>query len=301
MNPRGFLPWLLLPLLLIAVTLPINISAQTSPLRLVSYNVWNGFGQKPEPRREQWRTWMAARQPDVVALQELNAFTPEQLEAEAKTWGHHYSILLKVDGFPTALTSRTPITEVRRIRDGMHHGLLHGKIRGIHFYVIHFHPSHHARRIEEARLLIDDVRSLPDQDPRIVLVGDFNGFSPDDQAHYQTDPKLVPFFAMLDQKYPESKNLNAGRLDYGGIAEILNAGFVDLAVRFRPSTAPFVGTFPTELRHQEDLGTDRRIDYIFVSPNLANSAQYATVIRDPLTARLSDHYPLVAELEVPPN
>jgi len=104
---------------------------------------------------------------------------------------------------------------------------------------------------------------------------------------------------MLDQKYPESKNLNAGRLDYGGIAEILNAGFVDLAVRFRPSTAPFAGTFPTELRREEDLGTDRRIDYIFVSPNLASSAQYATVIRDPLTARLSDHYPLVAELEVP--
>jgi endonuclease/exonuclease/phosphatase family metal-dependent hydrolase len=299
MNLCGFLRWLFLPLALIAVTLPNTISAQSSPLRIVSHNIWNGFGEKPEPRREQWRTWMADRNPDVVALQELNAFTPAKLEAEAKCWGHPYSVLLKEDGFPTALTSRTPITEVRRIRAGMHHGLLHGKIRGVHFYVIHFHPSNYARRIEEAQLLKSEVNAIPEPEPRVVLIGDFNGFSPDDQAHYETDPKLVPFFEMLDQKYPEARNLNAGRLDYGGIAEILNAGYIDLVARFRPSTAPFAGTFPTELRREEDLGTDRRIDYIFVSPNLADSARYATVIRDSVTARLSDHYPLVAEFDLP--
>jgi exonuclease III len=286
-------------LLVLFIGTPPTHAAQKSPLRIISHNVLNGFKEKPEPRRTLWRAWMADRKPDVVALQELNAFTPAQLEKEARGWGHPYSVLFKEDGFPTALTSRTPITEVRRIRDGMHHGLLHGKTRGVHFYVIHFHPSHYLRRIEEAKLLKADINSLQDPDPRIVLIGDFNGFSPQDHAHYQSDPNLVPFFTMLDQKYPEARNLNEGKLDYGGIAEILNAGYVDLVVRFRPSKAPFAGTFPTELRREEELGTDRRIDFIFASPNLANFATYATVIRDPLTAQLSDHYPLVAEFDLP--
>jgi endonuclease/exonuclease/phosphatase family metal-dependent hydrolase len=277
---------------------PIH-AAQETPLRIVSYNVWNGFTAKPEPRHERWRAWMADRNADVVALQELNGFTLDRLEAEARAWGHPYAVLLKEDGFPTALTSRTPITEVRRIRDGMHHGLLRGRIRGVHFYVIHFHPSHHARRIEEAQHLIQDVASLAEPDPRIVMIGDFNGFSPADQPHYEADPKLVPFFAMLDEQYPGSRNLNSGKIDYGGIATILDAGYIDLGNFFWPSSAPFTGTFPTELRREEDLGPDRRLDYIFVSPNLLAHATYAVAIRDPTTGLLSDHYPLIAELNIP--
>jgi exodeoxyribonuclease-3 len=268
-------------------------------LKVVSYNVWNGFNDKPSPRREQWRAWMSNQRPDVVALQELNGFTEEQLRAEAQAWEHSHVVLLKEDGFPTALTSRTPISEVRRIRDGMHHGLLRGRIRGVYFYVIHFHPSHYGRRIEEARHLMADIATLSAPDPRIVLVGDFNGFSPADRFHYDRDRKLVPFFEMLDRQYPEARNLNEGRLDYGGIEEILKRGFVDLVERTRPSSAPFVGTFPTELRREEDLGTDRRLDYLFVSSNFAGRARYAAIVRDAATAVLSDHYPIVAELQVP--
>jgi endonuclease/exonuclease/phosphatase family metal-dependent hydrolase len=279
--------------------IPCLAAEPGNALKVLSYNVWNGFTEKPEPRRERWRAWMAEENPDVVSLQELKGFTLDQLRTEAMAWGHSHVVLLKEDGFPTGLTSSTPITEVRRIRDGMHHGLLRGRIRGVYFYVIHFHPSHYGRRIEEARHLKADIDTLPEPNPRIVLVGDFNGFSPADQFHYDRDPRLVPFFEMLDKQYPEARNLNGRRLDYGGIEEILKHGFVDLAAQTRPSSAPFVGTFPTELRRDEDLGTDRRLDYIFVSPNLARGARYATVIRDSTTAMLSDHYPLVAELGIP--
>lgn len=197
------------------------------------------------------------------------------------------------------MTSRFPITEVKRIREGMHHGLLRGKICGIYVYVIHFHPRHFERRIEEARLLKKDVALLPESDPRIVLVGDFNGFSPADKAYYDNDKELEPFFTMLDQRHPGSRHLNEGKLDYGGLEEILNAGYVDLVARFRPADAPFVGTFPTELCREENHGTDRRIDYILVSSNLAESARSATIVRDETTAMLSDHYPVVAELDLP--
>jgi endonuclease/exonuclease/phosphatase family metal-dependent hydrolase len=278
---------------------PCRSAESGDAFKIISHNVWNGFAEKPSPRRDQWRAWMSAQHPDVVALQELNGFTEEQLAREARAWGHSHVVLLKEDGFPTGLTSRTPITEVQRIRDGMHHGLLRGRIRGVHFYVIHFHPSHYGRRIEEARHLMADIATLPEPHPRIVLIGDFNGFSPADRFHYDRDPDLVPFFEMLDRQYPEARNLNAGKMDYGGIEQILENGFVDLVVQTRPSSAPFAGTFPTELRREEDLGTDRRLDYIFASSNLARATKYATVVRDPTTALLSDHYPLVAELRLP--
>jgi tetratricopeptide (TPR) repeat protein len=270
----------------------------SKPLRVLSYNLWDGFIPKPEPRRARWLEWMAEQQSDVAALQELNRYTAERLANEAKSWGHPYSVLLKEDGHPTALTSRTPITEVKRIRDGMHHGLLRGKTRGVYFYVVHFHPSHFERRIEEADLLLREIARLPETEPRLILIGDFNGFSPADRAHYDSDPALEPFFAMLDQQNPGARNLNAGRLDYRGIERILQAGYVDLIAQFRPPNR-FIGTFPTELRREENHGTDRRIDFIFVSPNLVSSARSARILRDNTTALLSDHYPLVAEFDLP--
>ncbi len=267
-----------------------------STLKIVTHNVWYGFTKKPEPRYTEWRKWMKAQSPDVVSLQELNGYTAEKLAADATSWGHEHSVLLKEDGFPTGITSRFPITDVKRIREGMHHGLLRCRIQGIWFYVIHFHPSNFARRIEEATLLKLDVKSLPEKNPRVILAGDFNGFSPTDQIHYDSEMKLVPFFQMLDQRDTNARNLNQNRLDYGGIEAILSQGYVDLVDRERTRTIPFVGTFPSPLVNDEDHGTDRRLDYIFVSPNLLPQIVSASILRDQATEKFSDHFPVTATL-----
>lgn len=241
---------------------------------------------------------MAAQAPDVVALQELNGYTPDRLAADARHWGHPHSILLKEDGFPTGVTSRYPITDVTILREGFHHGLLRCRIAGLWFYVVHFHPANFERRVAEAGLLEGDVRQLPEENPRIVLAGDFNGFSSADRGFYDADPRLVPFFRMLDGQDRHARNLNDGRLDYGGIEAILGQGFVDLVAASRGPSEPFVGTFPTPLVGNEDHGTDRRLDFIFTSPNLAGSVQSVAILRDAATARLSDHYPVRAVLRL---
>jgi sugar lactone lactonase YvrE/endonuclease/exonuclease/phosphatase family metal-dependent hydrolase len=269
----------------------------TGPLKIISHNVWYGFTKKPEPRYADWRQWMASQMPDVVSLQELNGYTREKLAADAKSWGHSYSALLKEDGFPTGITSRYPITDVTRIREGMHHGLLRCRIQGLWFYVIHFHPSDYSRRIAEAELLKQDIASLPDSNPRIVLVGDFNGFSPADRDAYERDTKLVPFFQMLDDR-DEAKNLNEGRLDYGGIEAILAQGFVDVIAKSRDAQKPFMGTFPTSLVKEENHGTDRRLDYLFVTANLVDRVQTSSILRDETTELLSDHIPVTATLTI---
>lgn len=291
-------PIMMLLLLFFGFVLSDLPASAESPaeLKIITHNVWYGFTKKGQPRHEQWLQWMAAQQPDVVALQELNGYTAEKLAADAKNWGHPHSVLLKEDGFPTGITSRYPITDVAKIGDGMHHGLLRCRIEGIWFYVIHFHPSNFARRIEEAGHLRADIARLPDVDPRIVLAGDFNGFSPLDRRRYESDDQLVPFFEMLDGRNSSARNLNQGKIDYGGLEAIIAQGFVDAVAGFRDVSKPFVGTFPTSLVSDEDHGTDRRLDYIFVSPNLQSRLMSAEILRDHRTEMLSDHIPVRAVL-----
>ncbi len=283
--------------LAIFVFTPI-LEGREGALRIVSYNVWYGFTEKPEPRHSEWLKWMKAQQADVVSLQELNGYTEEKLARDAAEWGHAHVALFKEEGFPIGFTSRTPIEEVKRIGEGMHHGLLRCRTRGIYFYAIHMHPSDHAARVRESKVLLADIGTLPEKNPRVVLVGDFNGFSRADKSHYDADEALEPFFARLD-KDPKQHNLNPeGKLDYGGLDLLLDGGYIDLVARLRPPDSPFTGSFPTELRRDEDHGTDRRLDYLFVSPNLAGAAKSAVIVRDAATARLSDHYPLVAVLDL---
>ncbi|TWU03969.1 endonuclease/exonuclease/phosphatase family protein [Neorhodopirellula pilleata] len=289
---------LLLCLIVASSSRLVSADEPTETMKVITHNVWYGFTQRGEPRRSQWLNWMAEQAPDVVALQELNGYTPDRLAADARQWGHLHSVLLKEEGFPTGITSRFPISDVRRIREGMHHGLLRCRIRGIWFYVIHFHPSNFASRIEEAGHLQADVATLPELNPKVILAGDFNGFSPADRSHYDTDLELEPFFEMLDRHNPGARNLNEGKLDYGGLEAILSQGYVDLVDRFRGRSQPFVGTFPTSLVGDQNHGTDRRLDYLFVSPNLLPQVESAWILKDEITRRLSDHLPVTATLRL---
>lgn len=276
----------------------VGISAQTEPepLRLISYNVWYGFTKKPE-RKEAWLKWMSAQKPDIVALQELNKYTPDQLKEDAATWGHEHSVLLKENGFPTGLTSRFPITDIQRIREGFHHGLLRARTSGLIFYVVHFHPSNWEFRIREARLLLADVAKLsPADQKKVVLIGDFNGFSPNEKAHLEKDGELAAFFTKLDAD-DRSKNLNNGKLDYAGIQAFHDADYADLIHLHLKPNSPYPGTFPTKARPGEDMGRDRRLDYIFVPKDLVKRIRSAQVVRDPTTDMLSDHYPLIIDLK----
>lgn len=296
--------WLLLGLLVLAWS-PTGAMAEGDPpsaktVKILSHNVWYGFTKKGTPRHENWRTWMKDQQPDIVSLQELNGYTAERLAADGRAWGHAHSVLLKEDGFATGLTSKTPITDIKRIREGLQHGLLRCRTAGLWIFVIHFHPSNFAHRITEASLLKDEIAALGEAQPRVILAGDFNGFSPADRAQYNADLELVLFFRMLDERNPAARNLNANRIDYGGVEAILSQGFIDTLDHLREPGKAFAGTFPTPLVRDENHGTDRRLDYIFISPNLLPGLRSAKVLRDETTALLSDHYPVAATLQLEP-
>ncbi len=294
-----FKKWFL-SLLVICANMSACHAAEPAPsLKILTHNVWYGFTKKPEPRHSAWLQWMAEQKADVVALQELNGYTEQKLADDAKHWGHAYSVLLKEDGFPIGMTSRFPIESVKRIREGMHHGMIRCKIQGVWFFAIHHHPSNFAHRIVEAQRLKEEIAELPETHARIVLAGDFNGFSPDDAKQYAQDTALVPFFQMLDAKDTKARNLNAGKIDYQGIQATLDQGFVDLVARKRTmDQGAFVGTFPTPLVREENHGTDRRLDYIFVTDNLVPHVESVQILRDARTETFSDHYPVTATIRL---
>ena len=261
-------------------------------LKLLSYNVWYGFTKKPE-RKANYLKFMKAHTPDIVSLQELNHYTPEKLADDAKSWGHPHSVLLKENGFPTGITSSQPISGVKRTIEGYHHGLLRCQTHGIHVYAIHLHPGNWEIRLREIELLLKDIATLP-RGAKVALAGDFNTFSSHDKPIYDRSEDMIPFFKRLDVR-TKGKNLRNGQLDYRHLKRLEDAGFVDLIQTKRKA---FIGTFPTPLRKDEDMGPDRRLDYVFANPDLAATCQAAACIVNKTTGHLSDHQPVSATFEL---
>lgn len=237
-----------------------------------------------------WLSWMADKTPDVVVLQELNTYTADRLLKDARHWSHDHVALLKDDGFATGVTSLTPITDIRRFRDGFHHGLMRVQTAGYYVYVVHLHPSNWETRVRETRLLLADLKKLPD-DARVLVAGDFNTFSPDDEAVYRRG-QLEAFFEARDKKFGE-RNLREGKLDYTPIRLLLEAGLIDQEPRFRRS---FQGTFPTPIPKSGEHGEPRRLDYVFANKRVSPDVIRAWSVVNTNTDRLSDHYPVVIDI-----
>ena len=73
-----------------------DLHAQTKTLKVISYNIWNGFDfRKDIERKNNVIEWYNNQKPDVVALQELCGYNEETLLEDAKKWGHNYAVILK--------------------------------------------------------------------------------------------------------------------------------------------------------------------------------------------------------------
>ena len=269
-----------------------SINQESDNLRIISYNVWYGFTKVPE-RKKTWIAWMNEQRPDIVSLQELNDYTHQKLAEDAKSYGHDYSVLLKEEGFPTGITSRYPIEDIKIIKEGFHHGLLRVRIQQIYFYVIHLHPSNWEARKNEINQILRNIDELP-PGSQVVMAGDFNTFSPLDSIYY-SHGRLEPFFNDRDSLYKE-KNLNNGKLDYTVIQEVMDFGLIDLEASSRTSSYNFSGSFPTSVEKEGEHGDQRRLDYVFASKNLADKVTNANIINSDTALVLSDHLPIVIEL-----
>lgn len=279
----------------------INIYAQSDNCKVITYNIWNGYDWgKDKERRTQTTQWIANQKPSIVALQELCNYNDEILKEDAKVWGHEYSVLLKSSGYSVGLTSDQPIQVIEKIMKGMHHGALHCKTKGIDVFVIHFSPSSYQKRREEVAIILDRLDEVRKNNGKYMVLGDFNAHSPIDADLYDPEGPLLKRLRASNKDKPLEGNLFYGELEYGVISSLLAFPLLDVCQPFTKGMQER-GSFPGQVlgevnnETKEDL-LERleRIDFILVSPEMAEKCYDAKVCNKEENYYLSDHYPVVA-------
>lgn len=293
-------------LLALLVGLLHDTSAQNQSLKVISYNIWNGFDWGKDQEREQAMIqWLKEQDADVIGFQELNAFTPDKLARLAREWGHPYSLLLKEDGYPIGITSKTPLELKGRLLGGFWHGMLHAKTRGIDFLVVHLSPQDWQFRRSEAEIVstyIENVLIKNGQD-KYMVIGDYNAHSPFDAGFDLAHPETLRRNREGDRQRFEEKGAEAfqtlrdGSFDYSVMSRFLSLPLIDVVQIHTEANRK--SSFPTplitqDLSPEERAGYRQRIDYILVSPFFEFRCTDARVINTGTPDRLSDHYPVVA-------
>ena len=270
-------------------------------LKVISYNIWNGFEYgKDSVRRGKVIDWIDSQDPDVVALQELCDFTEEKLSELAKAWGHPYSELLKTSGYPVGITSTKPIIIKERVLENMHHGALHCQIGEIDFFVIHFSPFSYKKRHEETDIILSKLSEVRTRQDKYLVLGDFNALSPFDADYYKGKEEMLKSMREAEKEHDHIRNLSDGQLEYGAISSYLSFPLIDVVQRSTQGLEQRISC-PTQVFEKEKgegrHPSSKRIDFILASPILAEACVYAVVANGPETYYLSDHYPVLAGFE----
>jgi exonuclease III len=116
-------------------------------------------------------------------------------------------------------------------------------------------------------------------------MGDMNSLSPDDGY----DQAIIRGFNDMQLK----KFTTDGELRFDAILKILSTEYTDSAVKLKKNKEY---TVPTTI-NEHSAHSNMRLDYVFLSQSLVSYIQDYKVVKNKLTDRASDHYPVVVELQ----
>jgi endonuclease/exonuclease/phosphatase family metal-dependent hydrolase len=284
--------------LIMACFLCFSAQAQKDTLKVISYNIWNGFDfRKDLERQSKTIDWLKSKAPDVVALQELCGYNEKTLLEDAKKWGHNYAVLLKESCHSVGLTSSKPIHLKEKVREYLWHGLLHCETFGIDFFVVHLSPKDYEFRMKETAI----IRSLVSESSSesYMVLGDFNAQSPFDGDRDLNFPMALENKRQSDKENLKYNTLADGEFDYSVMSQFLSIPLIDIVQRYVAPINRY--TVPAKARigpGRSDMELERdkrRIDFIMVSRKLALQCVNADVFNGEDTDTLSDHYPIMGE------
>jgi endonuclease/exonuclease/phosphatase family metal-dependent hydrolase len=245
-------------------------------LRLLSYNIrYGGVG-----REAALTATIKASAPDVVVFQE--ATRPDVVERLAastgmKSWGatrgHSVGFMSRLD-MAHYEWHRPPATR----RSFLELVLAESNVRifGLHLSAVHSNWTER-RRVRELKEMLAAIKQH--QEGFHVLAGDFNTLAPGEKLDFGRLPPRLQLITWL-----------LGRtIRWQTIQIMLDARYVD-GFRLRNPVAEGY-TFPTRDPHV-------RLDYVFVPGSAADRLQSCEVVGGPSAGAASDHFPLLAALEV---
>lgn len=288
-------------LILFLCFLSACLYAQDKDLKVITYNIWNGFDfRKDVDRKNGVIDWLIDQKPDVLALQELCGYNQETLLEDAKKWGHNHAVILKDNCHSVGLTSVGPIVIKEKVLDGLWHGMLHCETFGVDFFVVHLSPKDRDFRVKESNIIISKIAST--ENKSFVVLGDFNSHSPFDGDIDMESPEFLERIRISDSNNKANNNLLDSEFDYSVMSAFMSYPLIDVTQRFVTSQDRF--TFPAEVLLKNYTSKElleknrRRIDFIMASRELAKKCVNSSVHNDKETGLLSDHYPVVAEFKL---
>ena len=281
--------------------LPVTSNGQPAgkeKLRVISYNIWNGF-EHDASRRANFINWIKGQQPDILAMTELVGFTEKDLGQLASEYGHKYYAIVKEEGYPVGITSNEPITVVKKQMEGFWHGMLHVKTHGLDMIVTHLSPHDWKFRLKEAQMLTSYIQD--NQLDNCMVMGDFNAYSPFDADWVETHAQLIENMQKWDAEQETYRNMRDGRFDYSVLSKFLSIGLTDICRLYVPADkrTTFPAAFLYGWQHGDTRlhGIGERLDYILVSPSLVSRCLDARIPNGIETEGISDHYPVSVDLQ----
>ena len=260
------------------------------PVRIATYNTFEGGRAQlgaVQGRTDRLLDVVNGISPDLLAMQELVGWQEngrqrfEEFSGAAGLRGE----LFVGEGFPIGVLARHPwrIAGSRFLRNGFWHGLAVVQVEDgtgsrIQVLAAHLTPLGPRQRLRELRTGLD----LLDPATPAVLLGDLNLISHIDRVPVQG--LSLPTFV---------RHAAAGALDQRVSQLIAAAGFVDAYARAHPDRAGH--TIPTPAAPASSF-SPARLDYIHLSPDLAERLDTALIYRRPPAAEASDHFPLVVDI-----
>jgi exodeoxyribonuclease-3 len=245
-------------------------------LRLLSYNIRYGGRGRETPIS----AVIEKLDPDVVILQEAtNPGVVARVAGEnrMKYWG-------STPGHSVGYMSRIEVRhhEWHKHRWGRR-AMLEVELAGsaTRLFGVHLSPVHsnwmEQRRVHELQGMLRAIAQY--QEGFHVLVGDFNTLAPGERLDLHWLPPHLRFIAVL----------GGGAIRWQTVQIMLDADYADGFRLLHPDDKGH--TFPTWSPHV-------RIDYVFVPRGAAARLTRCEVVNGPTAVKASDHFPVLAELDI---
>ncbi|MCL7459984.1 endonuclease/exonuclease/phosphatase family protein [Micromonospora echinofusca] len=281
-------------------------------LRAMTWNIRTGGRDRGgADRRDLLVRVVAAERPDVLALQELRDFDDRPAAAPAPAGGLRADgggvladfagrvgmrphLARSCFGQPVAVLLRPPLRALAatRVRRPFHHAAQRVSVAttagALTVLSVHLDPYSGLRRRVEAGWAAAALRRAPGR--LGLLAGDLNTLDP---VAEHTDR-----IARLPAAYRRRHLRRDGRtVETRAVARLLAAGLVDLYAAAGRTDDGL--TAPTRHGGGAEF-SGMRLDYLFGTAALAERVRDCRVLRGGETEYASDHYPVVADLDLDP-
>jgi endonuclease/exonuclease/phosphatase family metal-dependent hydrolase len=251
--------------------------------RIATYNLFEGAGGSYNRLVE----FVREAKLDVLCLQEVNGWqdgdNARLKDFTDKTLFTSFAYGNSNTEFKLATLTKHAITGKTLHAEAFWHAALETKIqlgdKTITIINVHQDPRQEASRAKEVARILAAIKP---GEPTIIT-GDFNSLSRKDN---------YPPSLLQELQAKGISKFGAGALDFTVTDTLERAGFVDAAAQMHATQTTVPSPYNTDQAHEVPV----RVDYVFVSPDLAPYVRSLETVKNELTNAISDHYPVIVTL-----